>query len=127
MATGANDVVLTTEGKAKLEEELQYLETEKRDEVGERIRIAREFGDISENSEYDDAKNEQADGATDVEDRHVQVIDLLTDGGHPARHVEGDVVGEGAAADKPHHPGAMVNCIFSHIALPVHVRKDGRH
>ncbi len=60
MATNANDVVLTAEGKAKLEEELRYLENEKRDEVGERIRIAREFGDISENSEYDDAKNEQA-------------------------------------------------------------------
>ena len=59
MANNANDVVLTADGKAKLEEELRYLETDKRDEVGERIRIAREFGDISENSEYDDAKNEQ--------------------------------------------------------------------
>lgn len=55
-----NDVIITQEGKAKLEEELHYLETEKREEVGERIRVAREFGDISENSEYDDAKNEQA-------------------------------------------------------------------
>lgn len=55
-----SDVVLTQEGKIKLEEELHYLETEKREEVGERIRVAREFGDISENSEYDDAKNEQA-------------------------------------------------------------------
>ena len=55
-----NDVILTQEGKTKLEEELHYLETEKREEIGERIRVAREFGDISENSEYDDAKNEQA-------------------------------------------------------------------
>lgn len=54
------DYILTQEGKEKLEEELHYLETEKRAEIGERIRIAREFGDISENSEYDDAKNEQA-------------------------------------------------------------------
>ncbi len=54
------DYILTEEGKAKLEEELHYLETEKRAEIGERIRVAREFGDISENSEYDDAKNEQA-------------------------------------------------------------------
>lgn len=54
------EVVLTAEGKVKLEEELAYLETEKRAEVGERIKVAREFGDISENSEYDDAKNEQA-------------------------------------------------------------------
>ena len=60
MAKNENEVILTPEGKAKLEEELHYLETEKRDEVGERIRVAREFGDISENSEYDDAKNEQA-------------------------------------------------------------------
>lgn len=51
--------ILTEEGKQKLEEELHYLETEKRAEVGERIKVAREFGDISENSEYDDAKNEQ--------------------------------------------------------------------
>ena len=56
----ANDnFILTPEGRAKLEEELHYLETEKRAEIGERIKVAREFGDISENSEYDDAKNEQ--------------------------------------------------------------------
>ena len=53
------DRILTQEGKAKLEEELHYLETTKRAEIGERIKVAREFGDISENSEYDDAKNEQ--------------------------------------------------------------------
>lgn len=57
MADG--NYILTQEGKEKLEEELHYLENEKRAEVGERIRVAREFGDISENSEYDDAKNEQ--------------------------------------------------------------------
>ena len=54
------DYILTEEGKQKLEEELHILETERRAEVGERIKVAREFGDISENSEYDDAKNEQA-------------------------------------------------------------------
>lgn len=57
MAEG--NYILTQEGREKLEEELHYLETEKRAEVGERIKVAREFGDISENSEYDDAKNEQ--------------------------------------------------------------------
>lgn len=56
---GNDNFVLTPEGRAKLEEELHYLETEKRIEVGERIKVAREFGDISENSEFDDAKNEQ--------------------------------------------------------------------
>ena len=54
-----DNYILTEEGKEKLEKELNYLETDKRAEIGERIRVAREFGDISENSEYDDAKNEQ--------------------------------------------------------------------
>ena len=54
------DIILTVEGREKLEQELHELETVKRIEIGERIRIAREFGDISENSEYDDAKTEQA-------------------------------------------------------------------
>ena len=57
MAEG--NYILTQEGREKLGEELHYLETEKRAEIGERIKVAREFGDISENSEYDDAKNEQ--------------------------------------------------------------------
>ena len=57
MADG--NFILTQEGKENLEKELHYLETEKRAEIGERIKVAREFGDISENSEYDDAKNEQ--------------------------------------------------------------------
>ena len=54
-----SNYILTPEGRQKLEDELHYLETEKRAEIGERIKVAREFGDISENSEYDDAKNEQ--------------------------------------------------------------------
>jgi transcription elongation factor GreA len=54
------DVILTPEGLEKLKEEIEYLSTTKRREVAERIKEAREFGDISENSEYDDAKNEQA-------------------------------------------------------------------
>jgi transcription elongation factor GreA len=54
------DVILTPEGLEKLKQEIEYLSTEKRREVAERIKDAREFGDISENSEYDDAKNEQA-------------------------------------------------------------------
>ncbi|GGJ83787.1 transcription elongation factor GreA [Lentibacillus kapialis] len=51
---------MTQEGKDKLEEELQHLKTEKRQEVVERIKVARSFGDLSENSEYDAAKDEQA-------------------------------------------------------------------
>lgn len=67
--------VLTQEGKEKLEEERRYLENEKRAEVGERIRVAREFGDISENSEYDDAKNEQAM----VEGRIAEINHILSE------------------------------------------------
>jgi transcription elongation factor GreA len=54
------EVLLTPEGYEKLKGEIKFLTTEKRREVAERIKHAREFGDISENSEYDDAKNEQA-------------------------------------------------------------------
>jgi len=54
------EVILTSQGYKKLSQEIEYLQTEKRREVAERIRIAREFGDIAENAEYDDAKNEQA-------------------------------------------------------------------
>jgi transcription elongation factor GreA len=54
------EVILTREGYEKLTQEIEYLSTEKRREVAERIRVAREFGDIAENAEYDDAKNEQA-------------------------------------------------------------------
>jgi len=52
--------LITQEGLQKLKEEIDYLSTVKRREVAERIKEAREFGDIMENSEYDDAKNEQA-------------------------------------------------------------------
>jgi transcription elongation factor GreA len=54
------DVILTPEGLQKLKDELDVLTTDKRREVAERIKEAREFGDIAENAEYEDAKNEQA-------------------------------------------------------------------
>jgi transcription elongation factor GreA len=54
------EVILTAEGYKKLQKEIDYLSNDKRRDVAERIRIAREFGDIAENAEYDDAKNEQA-------------------------------------------------------------------
>jgi transcription elongation factor GreA len=54
------EVILTREGFEKLRQEIDFLSTTKRQEVAERIRVAREFGDIAENAEYDDAKNEQA-------------------------------------------------------------------
>lgn len=68
------EIALTLEGQARLEEELLHLETVRRREVGERIREAKEFGDISENSEYDDAKNEQAW----VESRIAEISQILS-------------------------------------------------
>jgi transcription elongation factor GreA len=56
----ARDTVLTPGGLEELKERIRYLSTDRRREVAARIKEAREFGDISENSEYDDAKNEQA-------------------------------------------------------------------
>ena len=54
------DVVLTKQGLKELKNKIEFLSSERRREVAQRIKEAREFGDISENSEYDDAKNEQA-------------------------------------------------------------------
>ena len=86
------DVILTQEGLDKLKDELEFLATDKRREVAQRIKEAREFGDITENAEYDDAKNEQAmleQRIAQLEDklRAAQVID--------AKDVTTDVVGVG--------------------------------
>lgn len=56
----SNDIILTHKGVSELEEKLEYLKTIKRKEIAEQIKTARAFGDISENAEYDEAKNEQA-------------------------------------------------------------------
>ena len=57
---GDKEILLTQEGYDKIENELEYLKTEKRAEIAERIKVALGFGDLSENSEYDEAKNAQA-------------------------------------------------------------------
>jgi transcription elongation factor GreA len=67
------EIALTAEGQTKLEDELKHIETVRRREVGERIKEAKEFGDLSENSEYDDAKNEQAW----VESRILEITQIL--------------------------------------------------
>ncbi len=90
------DVILTPEGLEKLKQEIEHLSGDKRREVAERIKEAREFGDISENSEYDDAKNEQmmleARIATLEEKlRSASVID--------ASELDNDVVRVGATVD----------------------------
>jgi len=66
------EIILTAEGLAKLEAELEYLKTEKRKEVAEKIKQARAFGDLSENSEYDEAKNEQ--GHVEVRIANIEVM-----------------------------------------------------
>ena len=74
------EVLLTQEGYDKLEKELEYLRTEKRAEVAERIKVALGFGDLSENSEYDEAKNAQAANEAKIADlenkiRYAKIID----------------------------------------------------
>jgi len=74
------EVILTKEGFNKLEEELNYLKTEKRTEIAERIKVARGFGDLSENSEYDEAKsaqreNEEKIAELEVKIRNAKIID----------------------------------------------------
>ena len=74
------EVILTQEGFDNLEKELEYLKTEKRAEISERIKIALGFGDLSENSEYDEAKNAQADNEIKIAElenklRYAKIID----------------------------------------------------
>jgi transcription elongation factor GreA len=79
------DVILTPEGLEELKQKIEHLSTDRRREVAERIKAAREFGDIAENAEYDDAKNEQAmleKQISDLEDklRSATVIDTPPSG-----------------------------------------------
>lgn len=67
------EIILTEEGMQKLKDELEYLKTQKRKEVSEKIKQALSFGDLSENSEYDEAKNEQAE----VENRINNIVHML--------------------------------------------------
>ena len=67
------EILLTQEGHKKIEDELELLKTVRRKEVSERIKVAISFGDISENAEYDEAKNEQAQ----VEERIIKLENML--------------------------------------------------
>ena len=74
------EILLTQEGYDNLEKELNYLRTEKRAEIAERIKIALGFGDLSENSEYDEAKTAQADNENKIAElenklRYAKIID----------------------------------------------------
>ena len=74
------EVIMTSEGFKKLQEELEHLKTTGRDEAAEKIRVARGFGDLSENSEYDEAKNDQAAleariAELEAQLKHVRILD----------------------------------------------------
>ena len=69
----AKKFIMTYEGVKKLEEELEYLKTVKRKEITEKIKVALGYGDLSENSEYDEAKNDQAF----TEGRIIQLENML--------------------------------------------------
>ena len=74
------EVILTQEGFDKIEQELEYLRTEQRAEIAERIKVALGFGDLSENSEYDEAKNAQAENEAKIAElenkiRYAKIID----------------------------------------------------
>lgn len=74
------EILISAEGKARLEKELEELKTVKRQEIADKIETARSFGDLSENSEYDEAKNEQAQvegRIAELEEqlKHVRILD----------------------------------------------------
>lgn len=74
------EVILTQEGYNNLEKELDFLKTEKRADIADRIKVALGFGDLSENSEYDEAKNAQAENEVKIAElenklRHAKIID----------------------------------------------------
>ena len=74
------EVLLTKDGYEKLEQELEFLKTTRRAEIAERIKVALGFGDLSENSEYDEAKNAQAENETKIAElenkiRYAKIID----------------------------------------------------
>ncbi|MBS4215558.1 MULTISPECIES: transcription elongation factor GreA [Neobacillus] len=85
---------MTQAGKEKLEQELEYLKTVKRKEVVERIKIARSFGDLSENSEYDSAKEEQAfvEGRITTLENMVRNAKIISEG-----ELAGDTVSLGSS------------------------------
>ena len=83
------EVILTREGLSKLEEEYETLKTVKRREIAERIKQAIEFGDISENSEYEDAKNEQAftEGRIMTIEKMLRNVKVIEDAGEGQNQV----------------------------------------
>jgi len=115
------ETILTPEGLRKLEEELEFLKTVKRKDVAERIKQSKEFGDLMENSEYEDAKNEQAF----VEGRILTVEGMLRNAKVIDNHdVRSDVVTIGSTVRVQDEAGEELNytIVGSPEADPLHDR-----
>jgi transcription elongation factor GreA len=113
--------ILTPEGLRKLEEELEFLKTVKRKEVAERIKQSKEFGDLMENSEYEDAKNEQAF----IEGRILTLEGMLRNARVINNHdVRSDVVTIGSTVKLQDEAGEELNytIVGSPEADPLHDR-----
>ena len=87
----SKEVILSKEYLEKLEDELEYLKTKRRPEIAEKIKIARSFGDLSENADYDEAKNEQGE----IESRIAKVEDMIRNAKTIEVDVNSDEVGVG--------------------------------
>ncbi len=87
----SKEVILSEEYLEKLEDELEYLKTKRRPEIAEKIKIARSFGDLSENADYDEAKNEQGE----IESRIAKVEDMIRNAKTIEVDVNSDEVGVG--------------------------------
>lgn len=85
------EVILSKEYLEKLEDELEYLKTKRRPEIAEKIKIARSFGDLSENADYDEAKNEQGE----IESRIAKVEDMIRNAKTIEVDLDSDEVGVG--------------------------------
>lgn len=81
MSANGKAVIITEDGFNSMKKELEYLKTVKRHEVADRIKVAREFGDLSENAEYDEAKNEQGfvEGRISELERKLKVVQVIDD------------------------------------------------
>lgn len=93
MADNKKEIVLTADGLEQLKAELEHLKTVTRKEVTEKVKLARSFGDLSENSEYDEARNEQAEVESRINDienmlKYARVVD--------ENEMNADVVGVGS-------------------------------
>ena len=87
-----SELFITEEGKAEIEERLRFLKNEKRPEVLDKLKVARDFGDLSENSEYDAAKKEQSIVETEIAniEETLRKARIISD-----KDVQKDVVGVG--------------------------------